>query len=128
MVLTPEPGLGPEVGVASRLPENFLRPDLALGSRHVMNINCSLKSGVAFLIGNTCFYPEAASPLGRPCQLGKTEKKQTMQCRSCFGHYTLNCFLVTVKGSGLLCVAEWEILRAELICERGSSTSGWQPA
>lgn len=41
MVLTPEPGLVPEVGVASRLPENFLRPDLALGSRHVMNINCS---------------------------------------------------------------------------------------
>lgn len=39
-VPTPEPGLVPEAGVASRLPGCFLRPAWALGSRHLGNINC----------------------------------------------------------------------------------------
>lgn len=64
-----------------------------------MNINNPLlKSGGAVLMGERPLYPEASSPLGRPCQLGKTEKRQTMQPRPRLGHYMVNYLLSKVKA------------------------------
>jgi hypothetical protein len=59
------------------------------------------------------------SPLGRPCQLGKTEKRQTM-ILTMFRHYMVNHLLVTVKDSGGLCMAEQDSARAELATCKGS--------
>lgn len=39
-----------------------------------------------------------------------------------FGQGMVNYLFIKVKGRGLLCMAGWEILRAELRCERGSLT------
>lgn len=94
MVRAPEP----EVGVTSRrLSEAWF--GIGKPARVDVNTPCSRAGSGAGRAEAPP--PEAVPPLGRPGQLGKRERKQSMQRGPRFGHYIVNSLLTQVKGSGL---------------------------